>query len=254
MKRWPLVLTAVAIFIGIWWIGSIMADSVLLPTPWQALVTMVTQLKAPHGWEHFWITTGRVFLGTFMGCVAGTFLGTMTRYNRLVEITVRTVICPVLQSIPTICWALMFILWFGLNRVTPALTVAVAVAPFFIINIWEGMKELDDNLIEMASTYTHSRFKLFRKIVWPMLYPYVFAATRSSFMTAWKIVVPAEIFGATSGMGYMLSLAFDMYRIEGVFGWTLVFAVIIIVFDYGLFNFLDRKYMRKWKPQELKPS
>jgi NitT/TauT family transport system permease protein len=87
-----------------------------------------------------------------------------------------------------------------------------------------------------------------------MLYPYVFAATRSSFMTAWKIVVPAEIFGATSGMGYMLSLAFDMYRIEGVFGWTLVFAVIIIVFDYGLFNFLDRKYMRKWKPQELKPS
>jgi ABC-type nitrate/sulfonate/bicarbonate transport system permease component len=81
MKRWPLVLTAVAIFVGIWWVGSILADSVLLPTPWQALVTMVKQLGAPHGWDHFWITTGRVFLGTFMGCVAGTFLGTMTRYN-----------------------------------------------------------------------------------------------------------------------------------------------------------------------------
>ncbi len=109
-----------------------------------------------------------------------------------------------------------------------------------------------DNLIEMASTYIHSRLKLFRKIVWPRLYPYVFAATRSSFMTAWKIVVPAEIFGANSGMGYMLSLAFDMYRIEGVFGWSWYSpsSSLCSITDFSLSR---QEYMRKWKPQELKP-
>jgi len=130
----------------------------------------------------------------------------------------------------------------------------VAAAPFFIINVWEGMKELDANLIEMASSYTHKRIRILGKVILPMLYPYLFAATKSGFMTAWKIVVPAEIFGATSGMGYMLSIAFESYRIADVFGWTLAFAIIIILFDYGLFNYIDRKYMRKWKPQEMKPS
>lgn len=71
-------------------------------------------------------------------------------------------------------------------------------------------------------------------------------------MVAWKVVLLGEIFGAASGMGYMLSIAFESYRIAQVFGWTLAFAIILIIFDYGIFNFIDRKYLRKWKPIELK--
>jgi NitT/TauT family transport system permease protein len=85
----------------------------------------------------------------------------------------------------------------------------------------------------------------------PMLYPYIFAATRSSMMVAWKVVILGEIFGAASGMGYMLSIAFGSYRIEQVFGWTLAFAAILIMFDYGIFKYIDKKFIRKWKPQEV---
>ena len=164
---------------------------------------------------------------------------------------VKVVIYPLLQSVPTICWALIFVLWFGLSDATPILAIASAVAPFFMINIWEGLKELDSNLTEMASVYTKSRSRILRKVIMPMLYPYIFAATRSSLMVAWKVVILGEIFGAASGMGYMLSIAYGSYRIEQVFGWTLAFAIILIVFDYGIFNYIDRKFIRKWKPQEI---
>lgn len=254
MRKLWMTLLAIAAFIATWWLISATANSNLLPDPAQTVVALYQRLTAPKGFYHVWMTVYRVFAGTLLGAFAGTLLGVITRYNKLAETAVRSVIYPLLQTVPTICWALVFVLWFGLHNTTPILTVAVAAAPFFIINVWEGMKELDASLIEMASSYTRQRGKILRKIILPMLYPYLFAATKSGFMVAWKIIVPAEIFGSTSGMGYMLSIAFETFRIADVFGWTLAFAIILLTFDYGLFNFIDRKYMRKWKPKELKPS
>ena len=254
VKRFLLTAAVVAVFLALWWLTAALAGSSLLPTPDRVLRALVDILRSPNGWRHVGITTYRVVLGTLIGSVAGTLLGVATRYNRIIESAVRSVVHPVLQSVPSICWALVFVLWFGLSNATPVLTVAAAIAPFFIINIWEGMKELDLSLVEMAGVYTRRRIPVLSKVIAPMLYPYAFAATKSSFMTAWKIIIPAEIFGATSGMGYMLSLAFESYRIPQVFGWTLAFAIILITFDQGLFNYVDRKYIRKWKPTELKSS
>jgi ABC-type nitrate/sulfonate/bicarbonate transport system permease component len=254
MRKLSLPVLAILAFIATWWILAASARSGLLPNPEQTVVALYQRLAAPRGFYHVGVTVYRVFLGTLLGALAGIILGVATRYSKLAEAAVRSVIYPLLQAVPTICWALVFVLWFGLHDTTPILTIAVASAPFFLINVWEGMKELDANLIEMASSYTHDRRRILGKVILPMLYPYLFAATKSGFSTSWKIVVPAEIFGATSGMGYMLSIAFESYRIADVFGWTLAFAIIIIIFDYGLFNFIDRRYMRKWKPRELKLS
>jgi ABC-type nitrate/sulfonate/bicarbonate transport system permease component len=254
MRKTPLTVLAILAFIATWWLVSASAKSAFLPNPEQTVVALYQRLTAPKGFYHVGMTVYRVFVGTLLGALVGTVLGVATRYSKLAETAVRSVIYPLLQTVPTICWALVFALWFGLHDTAPILTVAVAAAPFFIINVWEGMKELDASLIEMASSYTRKRVKILGKVILPMLYPYLFAATKSGFMIAWKIIVPAEIFGSTSGMGYMLSIAFETFRIADVFGWTLAFAIIIAVFDYGLFNYIDRKYIRKWKPQEAKSS
>jgi NitT/TauT family transport system permease protein len=254
MRKSLLTVLAVAVFVALWWVISATANSALLPNPAQTVVALYQRLTAPRGLYNVGITVYRVFLGTLLGALVGTVLGVATRYSRVVEVAVRSVIYPLLQTVPTICWALVFVLWFGLHNTTPILAVAVSAAPFFIINVWEGMKELDASLIEMASSFTRSKRRILGKVILPMLYPYLFAATKSGFMIAWKIIVPAEIFGSTSGMGYMLSIAFETYRIADVFGWTLAFAIILITLDYGVFNYIDRKYMRKWKPLELKPS
>jgi len=246
-------LSAIVVFVLLWWLLSISTASTFLPSPLQAVEALFRRLSAPKGMSHVGISVFRVTFGTLLGAVVGTTLGVATRYVRAAEIVVRSVIYPLLQSVPTICWALVFILWIGLNGVAPILSVMVAVIPYFIINTWEGMKELDNNLIEMASSYTRSPFKILGKVIMPMLYPYLFAATKSSFMTSWRIIIPAEIFGATSGMGYRVHYAFSNHQIDDVFGWTLAFAAILIFFDYGMFNFIDRKFVRKWKPKEIKP-
>jgi NitT/TauT family transport system permease protein len=253
VKRWLYPALATIAFWGAWWAIAASARSQLLPTPWQTLRAFAKILSLSMNWHQIGDSTVRVLAGMVLGSFAGTFLGIATRYSRLAEASVRAVIYPLFQSVPSICWAIIFVLWLGLSPATPVLVIAAAVAPFFIINIWEGMKELDTNLIEMASTYTRSKRRILMKVIMPMLYPYTFAATRSSFMTSWKVVILAEVFGATSGIGYMLYTSYQIYAIDRVFAWTLVAAVILLAFDYGVFNFVDRKFMRRWKPAEAKP-
>ncbi len=252
VKKALLTALVTAIFWLLWWAVAALSESVLFPTPWQTLLAFMDIVFSARNWEHIGITTYRVVMGMALGSSLGALLGIATRYSNLLRTAVRTVIYPLLQSVPTICWALVFVLWFGLSDATPILAVAVAVAPFFIINIWEGMKELDNNLIEMASMYTSRRARILGRVILPMLYPYLFAAVRSSAMVAWKVVILGEVFGAASGMGYMLTIAFESYRITQVFGWTLAFALILLMTDYGLFNYIDRKYIRQWKPTEQK--
>ncbi|MCL2281299.1 MAG: hypothetical protein FWC25_01380, partial [Dehalococcoidia bacterium] len=143
MRKVLQTLLAVVAFVLLWWLLSVLASSALLPSPQQAVEALFRRLSASKGLYHVWMTVYRVFLGTFLGAFAGTAFGVATRYSKLAAVAVRSVIYPLLQTVPTICWALMFVLWFGLRDITPILSVAVATAPFFIINVWEGMKELD---------------------------------------------------------------------------------------------------------------
>ncbi|MCL2679543.1 MAG: ABC transporter permease subunit [Dehalococcoidia bacterium] len=252
-KIWQTLL-ALVVFVLIWWFLSALMGAKFLPSPLQTVEAFFRRLSAPYGMNHVWDSFYRVIVGTSLGAIIGIVFGVASHYIKVVGVAVRSVIFPLLQSVPTICWALIFVLWLGFNGAPPILSIIVASAPFFIINTWEGMKELDTNLVEMASSYTRRSLKILRKIVMPMLYPYIFAASKSGFMIAWKVIIPAEIFGAHSGMGYMVHLAYGAFNIDDVFGWALAFAAILIFFDYGVFNFIDRKFVRKWKPLELKRS
>jgi ABC-type nitrate/sulfonate/bicarbonate transport system permease component len=234
-------------FFILWLAISEYYHSPLFPSPIDTINALFSLLASKDGWYHIEVTTYRVFLGTIFGSSVGAMCGILPRYSRIAEYAIKSVVYPLFESIPSICWVLVFVVWFGLSDVTPVLAISAAVIPFFMINIWEGVKELDESLVEMGMIYTRNKLRILRKIIMPMLYPYAFSAFKTSFEVAWKVVILGEVFGAASGIGYMLWIAHEVYAIEYVFAWTLCCAVIIIIFDYGVFNYIDMRYMRRWK-------
>ena len=231
----------------LWWLLSRYYNSPLFPGPASTLFALIDVFSLRESWYHVGVTAYRVFAGVALGSVIGTACGLFPRYSRVAEDIVQSVIHPLFESVPSICWALIFATWFGLSDTTPILIVFVAVTPFFIINVWEGLKEIDESLIEMAMSFTRDRVRILRKVVLPMLYPYLFSAFKIAFEVAWKVVIIGELFGAISGVGYMLNIAYEVFAIERVFAWTVCCAAIIILFDYGIFSYIDRRYMRRWR-------
>jgi NitT/TauT family transport system permease protein len=101
--------------------------------------------------------------------------------------------------------------------------------PFAIINMREGLETLDRELLEMATSFTRSRWREFTKIVLPGLMPFVFATLRISFGVSWKVALAAELFGGRTGLGYLFSMAQQNFDLRLV----LVVIIVIIAFVYG---------------------
>ena len=240
-------LIAIAIVTAIWWLIAVVTKNQLFPTPWDAVKAFADLLTTPSTYTRVLVTTYRTLAGTLAGALVGIILGITTRYFKFMDTMVRVVIYPFFQSVPTVCWAFLFVIWFGLSDWTPILSVATAVMPFFIINVWEGLKDIDMKLVEMGSIYTRSNGRMLQKIIMPMLNPYVFAAIQSGVIVAWKIVILGEVFGSSTGMGYMLSIDFAAYHLPRVFAWTISFTFILLFFDKVFFPFIERKFIRKWQ-------
>ena len=72
-----------------------------------------------------------------------------------------------------------------------------------------------------------------------MLLPYVFAAVRVSYGTAWKVALFAELFGAPSGLGYLLNIARENFDSVTVFACFLTLIILVYVVQYAVFKPLE---------------
>ena len=126
----------------------------------------------------------------------------------------------------SIGWTLLAVIWFGINHVTVVFAISMVLTPFAIINLREGLDNLDRELLEMGASFGRLRWRRFRLLILPALYPFIFATLRVSFGVAWKVALTAELFGGSSGLGYLFNLA------RQDFDTPLLLAVIIIIIAF----------------------
>ena len=125
-------------------------------------------------------------------------------------------------------------MWFGINDFTVIFAITMVLIPFTIINIREGLNQLDKEIIEMANSFTKSKWKMLKLVIIPSLYSYLFASIRISFGVAWKVALTAELFGGNKGLGYLLNLARQDFDTPLI----LVVILIIVIFVYTTERFI----------------
>ena len=86
----------------------------------------------------------------------------------------------------------------------------------------------------------------FRSIVIPSTLPYLVAGMKVGFGLALKVSVVAEIFGVTSGIGYIMNYSREILATQMVFVWALVMIVIMLVADKLVFDSLTRR-LERWR-------
>jgi NitT/TauT family transport system permease protein/sulfonate transport system permease protein len=153
-------------------------------------------------------------------------------------------VLPFLNAFPTLGWAMLALFWFGIGT-TSILFVEVAILlPFCMINVATGLNNLDSELLEMGRSFTRGHVRLLRRLVLPMLTPYLLAAARISFGVGWKIALVAELFGATSGLGYLLNFARVRFDSPMIFATIATIIVIAVAVDRLVFAPLERYLLR----------
>ena len=125
----------------------------------------------------------------------------------------------------------------------------MVLVPFAIINLRTGLTEMDSEILELGTSLTRKNLKNFSKLVMPMLFPYAFATLRISFGVSWKVVLTAELFGGSGGMGYMLNKARQEFETEIIFAIITYMILFVILSELIVFNLVQKSLDKRYHVQ-----
>ena len=75
---------------------------------------------------------------------------------------------------------------------------------FCLTNTLEGFRNIDPELEEMGASFSRSRWRRFTRVTLPLVMPFLVSGLRIAFGISWKIALVAELFGAESGLGFVM--------------------------------------------------
>jgi NitT/TauT family transport system permease protein len=114
--------------------------------------------------------------------------------------------------------------------------------PFCLVNVSEGLREIDLEMLEMARSFTRRKIVVLFKVTLPLLMPYIISAVRIAYGVGWKIALVAELFGSESGLGFLLQQAQSVSDAATVFATCFAIVIIFWVGEKIVINPLSRKF------------
>lgn len=240
-------LVTLAMGILVWQVLSLFFVPVVLPGPVELLDRMIVIYGDPASYVVVGRTLYRIFEGFVVSMLIGTVLGLLMGLRRGIETFFDSWVM-VLLTIPAVCWAFLSVLWFGISDIVPVLTIVLIVSPFVVMNVWEGTKAVEKDLIGMAQVFKADWTLVLRKVIVPQLMPYMFSSLRIALSLSWKIVLVAEAFGAGNGVGQELINWFQDARVDMMLAWGVSFMVVMVLIDVVIFRFWERRVF-VWRPK-----
>jgi NitT/TauT family transport system permease protein len=222
----------------------------VLPRPLTIAKTIVSDFteNGPDGMPAYLniaITLARIFITFTAAMLAGIGIGLAMGLSRVLESALLAII-PLMLTMPTILMVFLAVMWFGFSEAGGLVAVVVLVTPYVAVNIAEGARAMDKSLIDMAVTFKAGRRLRLRRVYLPQILPYIFSAFRYAFGMTWKIVALAETFGLKYGIGYMFSFWFNQFDMGRVLAWIILFVVLMLILEHGVFARLEASVFR-WR-------
>ena len=187
----------------------------------------------------------RLVVGLIISIAGGITLGIFMARIESVNQTIGSLVLG-LQSIPSVAWVPLALLWFGLTD-AGIIFVTVASSLFAVtINTYSGMKNVPTSYIAAARNMGASGVQLITHVMLPAAFPYLISGFKQGWAFAWRGVIGAEIIFSFLGLGFLLNIGRELNDISQVIAIMLVIMVIGILIDGLVFKKIERKVMSRW--------
>jgi NitT/TauT family transport system permease protein len=239
-------LIVVVAVLALWEIaGRTFIDPLWLSRPGLVIERLYAMALSGEALKHLGRTSAEAALGLALAFLVGIPLGlAMARFKYATSVAEPFIM--VLYSLPRVALAPLFIIWFGIDLFSKVMMAFSMVLFIFMLNVHEGLKTIDRDLIDLFKTMRAPRTYVTRKVLLPWLVPWIVAALRIGVGLSLIGAVVGELIGASSGLGWYIERAGGRLDTTGVFtGLTLL--SIIAVTGNLLVTRLE-KHFSSWKP------
>lgn len=195
---------------------------------------------------HIITTIARLIAAVAASLVVGSVIGAIMGMFRPVEPYLKSLIV-IFTGVPALSWMLFAIFWFKGTEQRVFFILAVILVPFYALNVYDGIKALSTDLVEVVETFRPSRWQVFRLLILPHVVPYILMTTKSIIGYAARMTAFAELVSVNTGMGARMGLAQDNFNMEGVIGWT----ILLVIVNLGVQAIVAwaEKRLLKWRPE-----
>ncbi len=192
------------------------------------LTKFVLLIQDSETYTHIWMSIKRVLVGLGIALVIGVPIGLLIGQNQRTDAFTSQVF-QFLRMISPLSWMPLAVMILGVGDKPIYFLLAFAAVWPIIINTATGVKKVDPQLLKLAHSLNATPFEILRKIIWPSVLGQILVGLRLAIGIVWIVLVPSEMLGVSSGLGYFILDARD--RLD----YTELLSIILII---GLIGFL----------------
>lgn len=165
--------------------------------------------------------------------VAGIPLGLVLGRSRVLHAMTEPII-NVLYSVPYVMFLPIIIFWFGINNTSRVIIIVWAGILPLIINITEGVRNLDRDYLRVARAFCTPRLKFFYAVALPATLPYILTGIRLAVGRALVGAIVAELFLASEGLGYFVQTKTSNFDMDSAMAGIVILAVLALLLNWGV--------------------
>lgn len=227
------------------WEGSSRAgwlDPLFASSPSLIIEKLAAMIADGSLWPHVLASANIAGLGFGLSVLVGVPLGLAMGRSTNIRAAVEP-FTTALNASPQVAFLPLLIIWLGIGVASKVALVFLGSVIIMVVNTEAGVTQVDRRLVETARSFMANERQVLLKIVLPSALPYIIAGMRLGVGRTLVMVVVAEIYAATKGLGYLI------FQAGGLYDTAQVFVGVVILAGAGmLFNALLRWFEKRLAP------
>lgn len=212
--------------------------SLLLATPFDAAGRLWELLPEVGFWAAVLHSTTRIFGGFLVSCLLGTALAALAAASRRFREFLAPAVAAV-KTVPVASFIILALVWLDANSLS-FFIAALMVFPPIYLNVLEGIRQTDRQLLEMAQVFHVPFPRRLWGIGLPQVLPYFRSAASLALGLCWKAGAAAEVISLPDGsIGERLYNAKIYLRTPDLFAWTAVIVALSVVLEKVFLSLID---------------
>ncbi len=233
--------------IGVWW-GIARAEiwsPYLFPAPDAVFKALRTNLENGQIPAAVLASLQRMAIGYVVSFVLGMLLGILIASSKWANETVGGVVLGV-QSLPSITWLPLAVLWFGLSEQAIIFVVLMGSTFSIAISARAGILGIPPLLQRAAGTLGASRWQAYLYVVLPGMIPAMVQGMKQGWSFAWRSLMAGELLFVSAGLGHLLDVGRNLNNIAMVFSVMFVIVIVGVAVDRLIFGRAERWVQERW--------
>jgi ABC-type nitrate/sulfonate/bicarbonate transport system permease component len=240
---------SVVLFLAVWeLVGNVYQwiNPLFMSAPSLILRTAIELFRSGEIWNDLYVSGVEFFWGFILSVVVGIPFGIAVGwYKRAAYIFDPFV--NAMNATPRVALLPLIIIWLGIGILSKVGIIFLGSVFPLMINTRDGVKTTPVNLLNAAKSFGASQWQIFGSVVLPSTLPFILTGLRLAVGRALIGVFVGELYAATAGIGFMVTVAGATFQTDKVFVGILIFIIVGLVGT----NALDRVERRfdKWRPK-----